>query len=97
MVKRIGTIRRKTRNKLSKKITQRGKVTITRYLQHFDVGDKVGIVIEPSVHKGMPHPRFYGKVAVVRSKKGNCYEVIFKDGKKEKTLIAHPVHLKKIK
>ena len=47
------------------------------------------------MQKGMYHSRFYGKMGVVKGKKGRCYEVMITDGSKQKTLIVHPVHLKK--
>ncbi len=87
--------RRKTRDKLSKSPRERGKVTITRMLQEFEIGDYVHIDIEPSVHYGMPHPRYHGRTGVVVGMRGRCYEVLIKDGKKLKMLIVHPVHLKR--
>jgi len=95
MAKRIGGARRKTRHKFSKSIRKKGKVSIREYLQNFKPGDKVSLSVEPSVHKGMYYRRFLSKIATVKSKKGRCYEVLIKDGKKTKTLIVHPVHVKK--
>jgi large subunit ribosomal protein L21e len=34
-------------------------------LVEYPVGSKVVIDIDPSVHKGMPHKRYQGKVGVV--------------------------------
>jgi len=93
MVKRIGGFRRKTRYKLKKNIRGKGKLPIRKYLQEFDLQAKVILKAEPSVQKGMYVPRFHGKVGIVTGKKGKCYEVKISDGKKEKTLIVHPVHL----
>lgn len=95
MVQRIGGIRRKTRYKFRKEKKQRGKVSITRYLQSFHAGEKVYLHVEPSVQKGMYHPRFMGKSGVIKSKRGKCYEVSIDDFGKQKTLIVHPVHLKR--
>ena len=94
MVQRIGGFRRKTRSKLRKKVREKGKISISKYLQSFKVGEKVCLKAEPAVQKGMYFPRFHGKVGTVKSKRGKCYEVFIKDGKKEKMLIIHPVHLK---
>lgn len=96
MAKRIGTARRKTRHKFSKNIRTKGKVSIRRYLQGFKPGEKVSLSVEPSVHKGMYFRRFLSKIATIKAKKGRCYEVTLKDGKKTKTLIVHPVHMKKL-
>ncbi len=74
MVKRIGTSRRKTRNKLSKSIRTKGKISILRYLQMFKDGDRVQLKAEPGVQKGMYWPDYHGKSGVVVGKKGRCYE-----------------------
>ena len=95
-MKRIGTARRKTRSKLKKHFRKRGKVSLTDYFQSFIEGEKAKLSVEPSIHKGMYHPRFMGKVVTILKKNGTCYEVSLKDIKKIKTLIVHPVHLKKI-
>ena len=95
MVKRIGGFRRKTRYKFRKEKRSRGKISITRYLQLFNVGDKVYLGLESAVQKGMYHPRFMGRSGIVKYKRGNCYEVIINDLGKEKKLIVHPVHLKR--
>ena len=95
MVKRIGGMRRKTRYKLTKEICDRGKVSLTRYLQSFTKGDRVYLAAEPSIQKGMYYPRFMGKSGIVMGKRGKCYEVKIKDFNKEKMLIVHPVHLKR--
>jgi len=98
MVARKGKgLRRKTRYKLSKHIREKGKIKIKKWLQRFNPGDYVNIKIDPSVHVGMPHPRFHGRTGKVLKARGKCYEVLIKDGDKEKLIIAHPVHLKPIK
>lgn len=94
MVDRVGGFRRKTRYKMRKNVRQRGKVSLRRFLQSFDVGDVVKLAAEPAYQKGMYFPRFYGKVGVVSKKVGTCYEVTIKDGK-GKTVVVHPVHLRK--
>lgn len=96
MVKRIGGFRRKTRHKLKKSARRKGKISISRYFQEFKVNDKVQLVAEPSIHKGLYFPKFHGKYGVIKVKRGNCYEVRIKDPKKEKIIIIHPVHLKKV-
>jgi len=96
MTKRIGGFRRKTRNKLKKSSRDKGKISITKYFQSFEIGDKVLLKAEPAVQKGMYFPRFHSKTGQVSGKKGVCYEVLIRDGKKEKTLIIHPIHLKKV-
>ena len=95
MVKRIGGIRRKTRYKFRKEKRSKGKISFTRYLQSFNAGDKVYLGVESAVQKGMYYPRFMGKAGIVKGKRGKCYEVVIDDFGKEKTLIIHPVHLRK--
>ncbi len=95
MVKRIGGIRRKTRYKFRKEKRRRGKISITRYFQSFNIGDKVYMGVEPAVQKGMYHPRFMGRTGTIKGKRGRCYKVTINDLGKEKTLIVHPVHMRK--
>jgi len=84
--------RSKSRKKLRKKIRERG-IKICRALQTFEIGDRVHIDIDPSVHKGMPHPRFQGRTGVVVGKRGRAYLVRISDGDSYKTLIVRPEHL----
>ena len=90
MVKRSSGQRVKTRNKL-----KGGRFSIAEALQEFNPSEKVVIKINPSVHKGMPHPRFQGKQATVIEKRGRAFLVSIVDGNKTKQLIAKPEHLKK--
>jgi len=96
MVKRIGGFRRKTRYKFRKERKNKGKISVTRYMQTFIVGDKVYLGVEPSVQKGMYHPRFMGKSGIVKGKRGKCYEVAINDMGKAKKLIVHPIHLVRV-
>jgi large subunit ribosomal protein L21e len=41
----------------------------------------------------MFHPRFDGNSGVVTGQQGDCYTVEINDKGKDKTIIAHPVHL----
>lgn len=75
---------------------RKGKISLSKYFQVLEIGQKVQLGAEPAVQKGMYWPRFYGKIGIVKAKKGNCYEILIKDKKKEKILIIHPTHLKKI-
>ena len=94
MAKRIGGFRRKTRHKLQKSKSEKGKISITKYFQKFKEGDKVLLKAEPAVHTGMYMPKYHGKVGVVIGTQGHCYKVTIKDGGKEKMLIVHPIHLR---
>lgn len=95
-MKRVGGFRRKTRSKLRKNVSDRGKINITRFLQSFKINEKVNLTADPSYQKGMYHPRFHGKTGKIAGRQGKCYCVSIKDGSKEKTVIVHPIHLKRI-
>jgi len=96
MTQRQGGFRAKTRHKLRKKPRTRGKVTLTRILKVLNIGDRVRVLHEPAIHKGMPHPRFKNRVGVIKKKQGKAYLVEVKDGKKKKQLLSTSVHLNKI-
>lgn len=95
MTKRIGGFRRKTRSKLRKDPRQHGKISLARYLQNFNIEDKVILNAEPAFQKAMYHPRFHNKAGIIKAKQGACYKVAIRDGGKLKTLIVHPIHLKR--
>jgi large subunit ribosomal protein L21e len=96
MVKRSKGIRSKSRKILRKKPRERGIHSITRALQEFEEGQSVNIVIDPSMHKGMPHIRFQGHTGKIEGKQGNAYLVGIKDGKKHKSLIIRSEHLRRV-
>ena len=77
---------------LRKRPRERGISSITRALQQFKEGESVNIVIDPSVHKGMPHIRFQGHTGRIEGKQGGSYLVGINDGKKHKTLIIRSEH-----
>lgn len=94
-MKRKG-IRKKTRSKFSKKAHEKGKVSLTKYFQILKPGEIVCLKADPSRHEGLYFPRFHGKHGIVKAKRGKCYEITIKDKNKAKTLIIHPIHLKKV-
>ena len=94
MVKKSRGFRSGTRKKLRKRKSKRP--TITKFLRKFKAGDKVMIAQEPTSQKGMPFSRFKGRVARVVKARGKSYVLELKDGKKKKTVISRPEHLKKI-
>ena len=96
MVKRSKGLRSKSRHVLRKKPGDRGIISIKRALQQFDDGEHVNIVIDPSIHKGMPHIRFQGKNGKIEGKQGESYLVGINDGNKHKTLVIKPEHLRKV-
>lgn len=95
-MKRSRGFRSKSRKKLTKKYRKGRTNLITKAMQEFENGEKVAIVIDPSYHSGMPHPRFHGRVGDIEGKQGDAYVVKIRDGEKIKHLIASPVHLKRL-
>lgn len=96
MEKRGGS-RRKSRHIFRKNKSVKGRLQITRYLQQFNVGDKVVLHAEPAYQKSLYHHRFHGNAGIVMGKTGQCYNVEIHDKNKAKNIIIHPVHLKRVK
>jgi large subunit ribosomal protein L21e len=78
-----------------KRIRTRGKLSLSRYFQELNEGDRVAIVKETSVASSFPE-RMQGRTGVVLGKRGNACIIRIKDHEKEKTFIIPPIHLKKI-
>jgi len=68
---------------------------LTRTFQAYEIGERANIVIDPSVHKGMPHRRFHGRTGIITEKRGDCYIVQIKYPKISKHIITRPEHLRK--
>jgi len=83
-----------TRHLLKKKPRERGKLSLTNLLYQYELGNRVVIKIEPSVHKGMPHKRYHGKVGTVIDKRGRSYIVSVTQGNAVKEIIIRPEHLR---
>ena len=96
MVQRIGGSRRKSRQNFTKHYRRKGKISITRFFQRFEEGDNVVLLAEPAYQKGLYHARMHGKTGIIEGMQGCCYKVGIRDGHKEKILIVHPVHLKRL-
>jgi large subunit ribosomal protein L21e len=62
-----------TRALLRKNARERGKIGLSKILHSYDIGDKVVVKIDSSVHKGKPHRRYHGKVGVIADKRGRSY------------------------
>jgi len=72
---------------------ERGKTTLSKILHHYEEGERVVVTIDSSVHKGMPHRRFQGKIGVVMAKRGRSYVVHVPQGNAKKEIIVRPEHL----
>ncbi|MEM3672657.1 MAG: 50S ribosomal protein L21e [Candidatus Bathyarchaeia archaeon] len=82
-----------TRRLLKKKPRERGKIKLSKLLYEYQPGTRVVIKIDPSVHKGMPHRRYHGKVATVIDKRGRSYVLSVTQGDANKEIVVRPEHL----
>lgn len=96
MVQRSKGLRSKSRSILKKSNRQRGLTPITKKLLEYPEGARVAIKIDPASHKGMPHIRFQGHTGIVIGHQGEATLVKVTIGRKQKTLVARPEHLKQI-
>jgi large subunit ribosomal protein L21e len=92
-MKRSKGYRSRTRSLLRKRPRERGKIGLSRILRIYQPGEKVTILIDSSVHKGMPHRRYHGRVGIVHEKRGKSYVVHVGVGNLTKHIVARPEHL----
>ena len=85
--------RRGRRKILTKKPKERGMQPLGRLMHIYNVGDKAVVKIDPSVHKGMPHARYQGKVGTIQDKRGSAYIVQIQEDQKIRSLIVRPEHI----
>ena len=93
MGKSPGGIQRKTRKVFKKNPREKGMAPLGRLLREYKSGEKVVIKIDSSIHKGMPHKRYYGKVGVVKEERGRAYVVEIREDTKIKKIITRPEHI----
>ncbi len=93
MGRRAKGFRHKSRSILTRNPRERGKTTLAKILHDYGAGEKVIIKIDPSMHKGMPHRRFQGKVGVIIAKRGQSYVLHVPQGDATKEIIVRPEHL----
>ena len=96
MVKRSKGYRSKTRALFRKDRRKRGKISIGKLLQAYSAGEKVCIRTDPSIHKGMPHRRFHGKIGVIAGRRGRSYVVNVSAGGRPATVLVRPEHLERL-
>ena len=78
---------------MTKKPRERGLQPLGRLLYEHEEGEKVVVKIDSATHKGMPHPRYQGRVGVVVEKRGRAYVVKMPEGGKVRDLIILPEHI----
>ncbi len=64
-------------------------------IKNLSVGDRVAIVPKGNP-KNIPHPRYRGKIGVIKEKRGNGYVVELKIMNAKKLLVVHAAHIEKI-
>jgi large subunit ribosomal protein L21e len=94
MVKRSHGYRVGSRKMMTKKVRERGMPSLGKLLRIYEEGERVDILIDPSIHGGQPHRRYHGRVGIIRGRRGRSYEVETTLGKKVKLLIIRPEHLR---
>jgi large subunit ribosomal protein L21e len=85
--------RSSARRLLTKGPREHGKLRLSKLLHEYQPGTSVVIKIDSSVHKGMPHRRYHGKVGTVLNKRGRSYVVSVSQGDAIKEIIVRPEHL----
>ena len=84
---------RKTRSLLKRNPRERGNTGLSKILNEYEPDEKVVVKIDPSVHKGMPHRRYHGRIGVIVDKRGRSYVVNVSQGKAVKEIIVRPEHI----
>jgi ribosomal protein L21E len=78
-----------------RKILRKG-FKFSEYFREFKVGDRVALVRNTS-STGMFPKQFSGRTGYINARYKNAYGVKFLNGKRYKTLVVRPIHIKKIK
>lgn len=64
-------------------------------IKNFNVGDRVAIVPKGNT-KNIPHPRYKGRIGVIKEKRGNGYVVEIKVMNAKRLLVVHASHIEKV-
>ena len=87
-------LRADSRSLLRRKPRERGKIRLSTILHEYKPGEKIVIDLNPSIHKGMPHRRYQGKVGDIVGRRGRAYAVNIAEGNVIKKILVLPEHLK---
>lgn len=85
--------RRRTRSLLRRRPRERGKSGLSKILHEYEPGEKIVVKLDSSVHKGMPHRRYHGKIGVIVSKRGRSYVINVTQGSAVKEIVVRPEHI----
>ena len=86
--------RTNTRNLLKKNPWEQGAIGPSRILHDYQPGEKVVVKMEASVHKGMLHRRYHGKIGVIVDKRDRAYVIDVTPRKLTREIIGGPEQLK---
>lgn len=89
--------RSRARRVLTKEPREHGKLRLSKLLHEYQRGTSVVIKIDSSVHKGMPHRRYHGRVGTILNKRGRSYVVSVSQGDAIREIIVRPEHLEPYK
>lgn len=84
----------RSRQILKKPARKKGMPPLSSMLRKYTIGDKVAVILEPSIQRGRPHRRFHGKTGTIMGKQGRAYLVSLKDMGREKLIISRSEHLR---
>ncbi|MCJ7424207.1 50S ribosomal protein L21e [Candidatus Bathyarchaeota archaeon] len=82
-----------TRRLLTKEPREHGKLRLSKLLHEYQPGNRVIVLIDSSVQKGMPHRRFHGRIGTILEKRGRSYVVTVSQGDAIKEIVVRPEHL----
>lgn len=85
--------RAKTRAKITGSAT---RPTVNQLLQTFEANETVQVVINGTIHAGMPFRRFHGLTGKVMGNQGRAVKVKVNQGNQECVVIVNPIHLKRL-
>lgn len=95
MVKASKGFRVKTRHTLRVRSRKKGLPQVTSSLRQFRIGEKATVKLDGRLQSGMCHPRYQGKTGTVTGKQGRAFLLEIVEGRKTKTLLLTPEHLKR--
>jgi large subunit ribosomal protein L21e len=85
------------RRLLTKGPREHGKLRLSKLLHEYQPGASVVVKIDSSVHKGMPHRRYHGRIGTIVNKRGRSYVVTVSQGDAVREIIVRPEHLEPCK
>lgn len=82
------------RGKTRQKLKRSGpRLSVSARLSKPEIGSRVLVNIDSSVHSGIPPARFHGMHGIVKAVKKNSVVVSVGRAKNEKTIVVHSSHL----